>query len=85
MTGCRQLAVVHGLVMARTQEVKSGYKVLPKRLCPVSYGIVVKQRYDASKHAPSDVVLYDKFDGDRWVEGQIEWMIKQVWQPIDTT
>jgi len=75
-----QLAVVKGLVLARTQPLKNGLEVLPCRRCPLSYGILCRQLYDPGKcswHIGATVVK-DPFDKKRWVEDQIFWFIKQV-------
>lgn len=51
--------------------------MLPRKCCPVSYGIVCRQPYEPAKHQQEEVI-YDQFDKTQWVEEQITWMIKQV-------
>lgn len=73
-----QLAVVHGLVIDRVQNLIDPEKhVYPKRRCRMSYGIVVREVYDPSRHMGEDVVR-DGRDGQQWAERQIHWFIKQV-------
>lgn len=73
---CRQLAVVHGLVMDRTQEISQNIVVYTKRCCRTSYGIVCRQVYDANKHQGEDIVI-DPRDKQKWAERQIHWFIEQ--------
>ena len=47
------------------------------RCCPMSFGIVCREVYDPLKHQEEDVVT-DPFDGKRWAERQINWIITQV-------
>ena len=77
LTWRSQLAVVHGLVMARVQAMKGGPEVLSTRRCPVSYGVLCRQPYDPLKHQGEDVEQ-DPLDKKRWAERQISWFIKQV-------
>lgn len=72
-----QLAVVHGLVMARIQMAKIGVSVYAKKCCPISLGILCRKEYDEKEHQGEDVAL-DPFDKRRWAERQIEWIIKKV-------
>lgn len=73
-----QLAVVHGLVIDRVQTQKDpDILVFPKRRCRTSYGIVVREVYDPSRHIGEDVIR-DPRDGQQWAERQIHWFIKQV-------
>jgi hypothetical protein len=79
----RQLVVVHGVVMERTQELKAGTGVYMERCCPNSYGVVVRQPYDPIQHVGEDVVI-DPRDKKKWAEQQIHWFIRQVrgaWRP----
>ena len=46
------------------------------RCCPVSFGILCREVYDPIKHQGEEVVL-DAYDGQRWAERQINWIIKQ--------
>ena len=73
-----QLAVVHGLVIDRVQTQKDpDILIFPKRRCRTSYGIVVRELYDPTRHIGEDVVK-DPRDGQQWAERQIHWFIKQV-------
>jgi len=74
-----QLAVTHGLVLARSQALKGGPEVLSTRKCPVSYGVVCREAYDPAKHQGADVEQ-DPLDKKRWAERQVSWFIKQVRQ-----
>ena len=73
----RQLVVVHGIVMERTQELSSGAGVYTERCCPNSYGVVVRQPYDPIQHQGEDVII-DPRDKNKWAERQIHWFIRQV-------
>ncbi|RMZ30863.1 hypothetical protein D0859_05021 [Hortaea werneckii] len=71
-----QLAVVHGLVLARAQALRGGPEIMSTRRCPLSYGVVCRELYDPSKHQGQPVEL-DKFDKKRYAEGQVSWFITQ--------
>lgn len=71
-----QLAVVKGLVIDRVQKLKSGKAVLGRRICRASYGIEMSVRYNKDEHIGRSV--YRDLDGELWVKGQIDWMIKKV-------
>lgn len=47
------------------------------RMCPISFGIVCRELYNASKHQGAEVIQ-DPFDKKRWAERQIHWIITQV-------
>ena len=72
-----QLAVVHGIVMNRSEELKHHNTIYNERCCPNSYGIVVRQPYNPLLHQGEEVVV-DARDKQKWAENQIEWLIKQV-------
>jgi hypothetical protein len=63
--------------MNRTQELKSYAAVYKERCCPNSYGVVVRQPYNALHHQGEDIVV-DPRDKKKWTERQIDWFIKQV-------
>jgi len=71
-----QLAVVHGIVMDRIQELKTMTTVYKHRCCANSYGIVVRQPYNAILHQGEDVSI-DPRDNNKWAEKQIHWFIRQ--------
>ncbi|KAK6441672.1 hypothetical protein LTR95_002088 [Oleoguttula sp. CCFEE 5521] len=71
-----QLAVVHGLIMAKSQLVKLGLDVYAKKCCPISVGILSREKYDQSKHQGETVTL-DPLDNQRWAERQIRWIISK--------
>lgn len=75
--GSRQLAVVHGLVLARIQANKGGPEIYSQRCCPISYGILCRQLYDPQIHRDEDLVK-DPFSKGHWAENQITWIIRQV-------
>jgi hypothetical protein len=77
LTVSRQLVVVHGIVMERTQELSAGTGVYIERCCPNSYGVVVRQPYDPIQHQGEDVII-DPRDKKKWTERQIHWFIRQV-------
>jgi hypothetical protein len=72
-----QLAVVHGLVMDRVQQIKEGSIVYKERCCRNSYGIIVRQLYDPNIHK-GEFVSQDPRDKKKWAEKQIHWFIRQV-------
>jgi hypothetical protein len=72
-----QLAVVHGLVMDRAQEIEKGVTPIKQRCARVSYGLVVNQRYSPHKHI-GEKIMRDPRDRKRWAIGQVEWLIRQV-------
>ncbi|KAI1611880.1 hypothetical protein EDD37DRAFT_651436 [Exophiala viscosa] len=69
-----QLAVVRGLVGYRTQQIGQRSTPIVGRCAPVSYGVVVNQRYDQDRHLGQRVVR-DNRDGKKWAVDQIEWLI----------
>ncbi|KAK3672450.1 hypothetical protein LTR78_007757 [Recurvomyces mirabilis] len=71
-----QLAVVHGLVLARIQSLRGGPEVLSTRRSPVSYGVLCRELYDPDNHQGEDVEL-DPYDKRRYAERQVNWFIKQ--------
>jgi hypothetical protein len=77
-----QLAVVHGIVMDRIQELKTLTTVYRHRCCANSYGIVVRRPYDPAHHQGEDVVI-DPRDKKKWAERQIHWFIRQVRVTVD--
>ena len=73
----RQLAVVQGLVIDRTQKISRGTGVYRDRCCRVSFGVVCREEYDEIKHR-GEKVTTDPLDKSRWAEDQVDWFIKQV-------
>ncbi|KAK4957516.1 hypothetical protein LTR10_005481 [Elasticomyces elasticus] len=71
-----QLAVVHGLLIARTQSLKGGPEVLSTRRCPISYGVLCRELYDAVKHQGEDVEQ-DPYTKKRFAEKQVSWFVKK--------
>lgn len=72
-----QLAVCHGLVLDRVQQIKESRVVYKERFCRNSYGIVVRVEFDPKLHQGQPTV-YDSKDKKTWVQNQIDWFIKQV-------
>lgn len=72
-----QLAVCHGLVLDRIQQLKENRVVYKERFCRNSYGIIYRVEYDSAKHA-GESVTYDPRDKKTYVLNQIDWFIKQV-------
>lgn len=73
----RQLAVCHGIVLDRTQEIKGAGPIYTERCCRHSYGVLVRELYNPIRHMGEDVVL-DPRDKQKWAERQVHWFIKQV-------
>ncbi|KXT02455.1 hypothetical protein AC578_7826 [Pseudocercospora eumusae] len=72
-----QLAVCHGLVMARTQTIMGGAEIYGKKCSPISYGILCRERYDPQKHMLDDVVG-DEYEPEvKWALNQVSWIIRQ--------
>ncbi|KIW32228.1 uncharacterized protein PV07_03788 [Cladophialophora immunda] len=71
-----QLAVVQGLVSYRAQEIGQDCTPIVQRCAPVSYGVVVNQKYSQQRHFGQRVVR-DKRDGKKWAVDQIEWLIRK--------
>ncbi|KAK4902200.1 hypothetical protein LTR27_001103 [Elasticomyces elasticus] len=71
-----QLAVVHGLLIARTQSLKGGPEILSTRRCPISYGVLCRELYDAVKHQGEDVEQ-DPYSKKRFAEKQVSWFVKK--------
>ncbi|RDW72344.1 Hsp70 family protein [Aspergillus mulundensis] len=69
-----QLAVVHGLVLERTQQLHHGLTSLGARCSPVSYGIICDQLYDAAVHL-GQRVRRDPRDNNLYAVEQIEWLV----------
>ena len=75
-----QLAVVQGLVLERSQVTSLGAMVFKERCCRLSYGVLCREEYDPNEN-PTHIgqrVLKSPLDGKYWVEGQIDWLLKQV-------
>lgn len=72
-----QLAVCHGLVLDRVQQIKENRMVYTERFCRNSYGVVVRAEYDPKLHN-GEPTFIDPRDKKRWVSNQIDWFIKQV-------
>ncbi|KAK5125179.1 hypothetical protein LTR85_000855 [Meristemomyces frigidus] len=75
-----QLAVVRGLVRERTQRlgtpVAAGPEVFETRRCRNSYGAIVRELYNDSKHRGLPIVQ-DMHDGRQWVDHVVDWFIKR--------
>lgn len=66
--------------MERWQVSNLGAKVFKERCCRLSYGILCREEYDPENN-PTHVgqtVIRSPHDGKLWVEGQIDWFLKQV-------
>lgn len=72
-----QLAVVHGLLLDRIQQLKRGVVMFGSRRSPVSYGIICDLIYDPEKHI-GEPVRRDPRDNNLYAIDQIEWLIIQV-------
>ncbi len=68
--------MVQGIVINRTQELKSGDGVFLDRCSRNSYGVIVRAPYDPLAHMGEDIVI-DPRDRGKWAERQIHWFIKQ--------
>lgn len=73
-----QLAVVHGLVMDRTQQLKQGVQTFGSRCSPVSYGIVCDKLYNPAKHVGQPLWL-DPHDDNTYAINQVDWLVIKVW------
>ncbi|CAK3794283.1 Hypothetical predicted protein [Lecanosticta acicola] len=71
-----QLAVVHGLVLARAQAYRTGTEFLAQRCSPVSYGIVCREPYDPKRHQ-GQMIVQDEHDKRLWAADQIAWIVKK--------
>jgi hypothetical protein len=80
----RQLAVCHGLVINRIQELKTKVSVYTERCCRNSYGILVRQLYDPMLHQGEDI-CHDGRDKQKWAENQIHWLVQKVGQILPST
>lgn len=69
--------MVQGLVRHRAQEIGQHVTPIGQRCAPLSYGVVVNQRYDPNRHLGQKVVR-DHRDKKRWAIDQIEWLIRKV-------
>lgn len=72
-----QLAVCHGLVLDRVQQLKQDRVVYKERICRNSYGVMYRTEYNAARHA-GEPVTYDSRDKKFFALNQIDWFIKQV-------
>ncbi|PGH23948.1 hypothetical protein AJ80_02010 [Polytolypa hystricis UAMH7299] len=77
------LAVVHGLVMNRAQQLERGVVYLGSRCCRVSYGIICSVPYNAQRHLGEPVKI-DSRDKKTYAINQIDWIVKQG-EPIPPT
>lgn len=76
-----QLAVVHGLVLERIQQLRQGVVTFGSRCSPVSYGIMCDLLYDAERHI-GEPVRRDPRDNKLYAVDQIQWFIIQVGTPL---
>lgn len=72
-----QLAVCHGIVLDRVQQIKENRVVYKQRYCRCSYGVVVRQEYNPKLHL-GEKLMTDPRDKKVWAERQIDWFIVQV-------
>lgn len=72
-----QLAVSHGLVLDRVQQIRENRIVYKQRYCRCSYGVVVRQEYNPKFHH-GEILSADPRDKKVWAERQIDWFIIQV-------
>lgn len=72
-----QLAVSHGIVLDRVQQIKENRIVYKQRYCRCSYGVVVRQEYNPKFHH-GEILSADPRDKKVWAERQIDWFIIQV-------
>ncbi|KIW21216.1 hypothetical protein PV08_01796 [Exophiala spinifera] len=73
-----ELSVVQGLVHNRVRELKGLGPIFESVCCPVSYGVVFAERYNALKHSrQGDVPEISALDGKKYIHGQIDWIIKK--------
>lgn len=73
-----QLAVCHGLVMARTQTIRGGAEIYGKRCAPVSFGILCRERFDPEKHVMDEIAADEYEPETKWALNQISWIIRKV-------
>nr|OQO26109.1 hypothetical protein B0A51_04503 [Rachicladosporium sp. CCFEE 5018] len=59
-----------------SQLVKLGLDVYAQKCCPISVGILSREKYDQTKHQGETVTL-DPLDNQRWAERQIRWIISK--------
>ena len=67
-------------MIERWQVTSLGATVFNERCCRLSYGILCREEYDPENN-PSHTgqrVFKSPHDGKIWVEGQIDWFVKQV-------
>ncbi|KAK6385009.1 hypothetical protein LTS17_002572 [Exophiala oligosperma] len=73
-----ELSVVQGLVHNRVRELKGLGPIFESVCCPVSYGVVFAERYNSLKHSrQGDVPEISALDGKKYIQGQIDWIIKK--------
>ena len=72
-----QLAVCHGLVLDRVQQIRENRVVYKERFCRQSYGIIVRAEYDPRLHY-GEPTFVDPRDNKKFALNQIDWFIKQV-------
>ena len=66
--------------MERWQVTSLGAMVFKERCCRLSYGVLCSEEYDPESN-PTHInqkVFKSPHDGKLWVEGQIDWFLKQV-------
>ena len=72
--------------MERWQASNLGTIVFKERCCRLSYGILCREEYDPNTN-PTHIghkVFKSPHDGKLWVEGQIDWFLKQVCTILNT-
>ena len=77
-----QMAVCHGLVLDRVQQIKEDRVVYKERFCRNSYGVVYRTEFNPALHA-GDQVTFDSRDKKTYALNQIDWFIKQVSSEVD--
>jgi len=59
------------------QKLQGGKAVLASRICRQSLGIICKMLYNPNVHL-GQTTIKDPIDGKRYVDRQIDWLIKAV-------
>ncbi|KAH0566005.1 hypothetical protein GP486_000596 [Trichoglossum hirsutum] len=72
----KTLAVCNGLVMNRMQHLTSGVSILLSRRCRASYGILLNEPYNKTKHK-AQKPCKGPLDGIDYAINQIDWFIVQ--------
>ncbi|RGP76302.1 hsp70 family chaperone [Fusarium longipes] len=75
-----QTTVVRGLLKDHKQRIETANRpVMATYIARASYGVVVREPYDPSRHFNEEIEYDDNIHHERWAINQIQWVIRKVY------